>query len=260
MEAKGICFGYGKLTQELADVSLRLAPGRVTAIVGPNGSGKSTLLGVLSGHLRPSRGEVLLDDRPLSSYKARALARRLAVVHQINEAPDDLTVERLVGYGRQPYRSALRRSSEDDGEAVDWALSCTGLGDRRDTRLDRLSGGERQRAWIAMALAQRTGILLLDEPTTYLDMYHQIEVLELIRRLNREQGMTIGMVLHDINQAIRYSDDIVVMRSGRVAASGASDETIDPALMRDVYGVEVVVREDAEAGRIVLPLGIAAGS
>ncbi|WP_020618818.1 ABC transporter ATP-binding protein [Paenibacillus daejeonensis] len=257
MELKGLTFSYDGRIDQLKQVEDRIPTGQITTIIGPNGSGKSTLLGVMARNLSPREGEAVLDGKAIIAYAPKELARKLAVVHQHNDAPPDLTVQRLVAYGRLPHRRMWSQQSEEDEAAIQWALESTRLLDKRESRLCTLSGGERQRAWIAMALAQRTKLLFLDEPTTFLDMYHQIELLELIRHLNEEHGITIVMVLHDINQALRYSHHLIVMKEGEARLSGAPREVITSAALADIYGVKAVLREDDQAGLVVLPLGTA---
>lgn len=258
MDVNQLNFSYvpkqGK--RQLQEVNCRFPQGKITAIIGPNGCGKSTLLGVMSQNYKPQSGEVVLDGKAIAAYKTKELARKLAVVHQQNEAPFDLTVERLVTFGRNAHKGLFAMQREEDEQAVEWALGCTNLFEKRDTTLDQLSGGEKQRVWIAMALAQRTPTLFLDEPTTFLDIFYQIELLELIRNLNVTYGLTIIMVLHDINHAIRYSDEIVVMKEGKVCLQGTPRDVITVETIQSVYGVKSVIREDEEAGLSVLPIGI----
>lgn len=258
MELKEITYSYDKKIDTLKHVTAEIAKGKITTIIGPNGSGKSTLLGVMARNFTPKNGEIILDGKSLVDFKPKELARKLAVVHQQNDAPIDMTVEKLASYGRIPHRSMWSQgqgASEDDS-AIEWALMSTKLLEKRKSRLDQLSGGQRQRAWIAMALAQKTPFLFLDEPTTYLDMYYQIEVLDLIRSLNEEFGLTIIMVLHDVNQAVRYSDMIMVMKDGEIVMSGAPEEVITEEAMKEIYGVNVAIRRDEQTGMIVVPLGI----
>jgi len=257
MELDGITYSYDRRTDRLKGVTASVEPGTMTAIIGPNGSGKSTLLGVMARNLAPSGGRAVLDGKALAAYKPKELARKLAVVHQSNEAPGDLTVERLAYYGRLPYRNLLTPRTDEDEAAVEWALRCTNLLSRRGTPIGELSGGERQRAWIAVALAQKTPILFLDEPTAYLDMYYQIELLELIRRLNAEHRLTIVIVLHDLNQAVRYCDEIIVMKDGRAVRQGTPEQVVTPGTIRDIYGVDAVVRRDERAGLYIVPVGTA---
>jgi len=256
MEINRVVFSHDKRRNHLKDIQAALAPGRITTIIGPNGCGKSTLLGVMSGLYRPQSGQAVIDGKAVHRYSARELARKLAAVHQQNSAPADITVERLVGYGRIPRRGWFGGNGEDDREAIEWALSCTDLADKRETSVEQLSGGERQRVWLAMALAQKTPMLFLDEPTTFLDMYYQLEMLELVRRLNREYNLTIAMVLHDINQAIRYSDYIIAMKDGRVVAQGLPQEVITRESVKDIYGVHVIVGHEEGAGIYIVPVGI----
>lgn len=258
MDISQLAFAYDakRGAMQLKDVNCQFQRGKVTTIIGPNGCGKSTLLGIMSQNYKPMRGEVLLDGKSISSYKSRELAKKLAVVHQQNEAPTDMTVEKLVRLGRMAHMGLLSAFSSADEDAVEWALSSTNLTARRDTTLEKLSGGEKQRAWIAMALAQQTKLLFLDEPTTFLDIYYQIEVLELVRQLNHTHGFTIVMVLHDLNQAIRYSDHLIVMKEGQIYGQGAPAELVTSALIEAVYSVRSIVREEAETGMHVVSIGI----
>ncbi|WP_042170729.1 ABC transporter ATP-binding protein [Paenibacillus gorillae] len=256
MEINKLSFSYDKQSDSIKNVTCTVAEGAITTIIGPNGSGKSTLLGLMSRNYAPRHGQIVLDGKALSGYKPKELAKKLAVVHQHNEAPADMTVEKLVGFGRLPHKGMFRQDSSDGEAAVEWALASTNLIGKRQLRIDRLSGGERQRVWIAMALAQKTPILFLDEPTTYLDIYYQFEILELVKKLNAEHGLTIVMVLHDINQAIRYSDNLIVMKEGEVLIMGEPEIVVTPAVMRTVYGVDVKISHDEESGIYMLPLGI----
>ncbi|ANF98267.1 ABC transporter ATP-binding protein [Paenibacillus bovis] len=256
MDIKEITFSYDRKVDRLHQVNAEIQPGRITTIIGPNGCGKSTLLNVMSSNAVPRQGQIILDGQDIRQYRPRELARKLAVVHQQNEAPADLTVEQLVRFGRLPYKTLLSSRREEDDQAVEWALKCTNLEERRYRTLDQLSGGEQQRVWIAMALAQRTPVLFLDEPTTYLDMYYQLEIMELIERLNREHGLTIVMVLHDINQAIRYSHHLIAMKEGRIVMSGEPKQIVTAELIRSVYDVHVAVRQDEEAGLYVIPVSV----
>ncbi|WP_262174089.1 ABC transporter ATP-binding protein [Saccharococcus sp. Marseille-Q5394] len=256
MDIKEVAFSYDKKRDTLRGIDSTIDIGKVTTIIGPNGCGKSTLLGVMSNHYQPQNGDVLLDGKSLAEFKPKELARKLAVVHQQNNAPSDMTVEKLTAYGRIPYKSLFASSTKEDEEAIEWALSSTNLLDRRHMPIDSLSGGQMQRVWIAMALTQKTPYLFLDEPTTYLDIFYQYELLELIRSLNKEHGISIVMVLHDINQAIKYSDVIIVMKDGRIAAKGKPEDIITAELIRDIYGVNVVVKHDKDAGTYIVPVGI----
>ncbi|PWH07305.1 Fe(3+)-dicitrate ABC transporter ATP-binding protein [Brachybacterium endophyticum] len=238
--------GYGEKVV-LDEVSLTFAKGRFTAVVGPNGCGKSTMLRALARTLPVREGRVLLDGRPLAEHRSRAIARRLALLPQEPVVPDGITVRGLVDRGRHPYRSALRRRLPGDAEAVETAMRATGVDRVSETLVTGLSGGQRQRAWIAMVLAQQTEHVLLDEPTSFLDIAHQIDVLHLCQDM-RADGRTVVAVLHDLNQAARYADEIVVLHEGRVRAQGAPHEVIDEALLREVFGLEAEIARDPQSG------------
>ncbi|MGY2895570.1 ABC transporter ATP-binding protein [Deinococcus sp. UYEF24] len=231
------------------DLNLNVAGGRVTSIIGPNGCGKSTLLRALARLMPGSGGQVSLYGQALHTLKSRDIARRLAILPQGPVAPEGLSVEDLVWFGRHPHQGRFPVRRQGDQEAVTWALDQTGMKVFAGRTLDTLSGGQRQRAWIAMSLAQQTEILLLDEPTTYLDLSHQLEVLHLTQRLNRAQGKTVVMVLHDLNQAVRYSDEIIAMHQGVVYAQGEPQDVLTPALLADVFGLKAHILRDPDTGR-----------
>lgn len=256
MEISHLHFSYNGKTEHLKGINETIEHGKITTIIGPNGCGKSTLLSVLCRTHAPTSGQIILNGKEIAQYKPKELATQLAVVHQQNEAPIDMTVEKLVGFGRIPHKKFMTASSDEDREAVEWALTCCNLLQKRDKRIADLSGGERQRVWIGMALAQKTPILFLDEPTTYLDMYYQIELLELIQSLNRQQKLTIVMVLHDINQAVRYSDLIIAMKDGKIISRGRPEIVVDEQMIRTIYGVNAVVKGDDDTGTYIVPLGI----
>ena len=218
-------------------ISLDIPEGKVTAIIGPNGCGKSTTLKALS-RILPYKGSVTFKGQEMSTLSQREFAKCLAILTQSPQAPSDLTVNDLVEMGRFPHRGFLGRAGKDDGEHVEWALEQTGVKEMRYRLLNTLSGGERQRAWIAMALAQRPEVLLLDEPTTYLDICHQLEIMQLIGRLNQELGLTVVMVVHDLNHAIMYADHVVVVKAGQLVTSGAPREIIAADLLADVFKVK----------------------
>ena len=218
-------------------ISLDIPEGKVTAIIGPNGCGKSTTLKALS-RILPYKGSVTFKGQEMSTLSQREFAKCLAILTQSPQAPSDLTVNDLVEMGRFPHRGFLGRAGKDDKEHVEWALEQTGVKEMRYRLLNTLSGGERQRAWIAMALAQRPEVLLLDEPTTYLDICHQLEIMQLIGRLNQELGLTVVMVVHDLNHAIMYADHVVVVKAGRLVTSGAPREIITAELLADVFKVK----------------------
>ena len=230
-------------------ISLDIPEGKVTAIIGPNGCGKSTTLKALS-RILPYKGSVTFKGQEMSTLSQREFAKCLAILTQSPQAPSDLTVNDLVEMGRFPHRGFLGRAGKDDKEHVEWALEQTGVKEMRYRLLNTLSGGERQRAWIAMALAQRPEVLLLDEPTTYLDICHQLEIMQLIGRLNQELGLTVVMVVHDLNHAIMYADHVVVVKAGQLVTSGAPREIITAELLADVFKVkadEFVLSNDLRA-------------
>jgi iron complex transport system ATP-binding protein len=223
--------------QVLHDISLQLPAGRISALCGPNGSGKSSLLRCLAGLLTPQAGRVLLGTDAVAALPPVQRARRLAVLAQSNLSPAGMTVAELVACGRFAHTGLRGRFGPDDRHWVEWAIEACGLGHLRNRALGQLSGGERQRAWLAMALAQGSRVLLLDEPTTYLDMRHQVEVLQRVRSLAREYGLTVVWVLHDLNQAAALSDHLVLLEAGRVAAAGAPSEVAGAAVLERVFGI-----------------------
>ncbi|GAA1903959.1 ABC transporter ATP-binding protein [Nocardioides lentus] len=248
LAADGLVAGHGDRVVVPA-LDLAIEAGTITALVGPNGSGKSTLLMTLARVLRARGGVVRLDDVPLGELGSTAIARRLGVLPQTPAAPAGARVREVVEQGRFPQRGAWAMLRRRDDGAIDRALALTGLGDLADRRLEALSGGERQRVWIAMTLAQETGVLLLDEPTTALDVRHQLDLMRLVERLRDEQGMTVVMVLHDLNQAARHADRLVAMREGRVRADGPPDAVLTPATLLDVFDLPAVVVDDPVTGR-----------
>lgn len=238
------------------NLNLTVPTGRITAIVGANACGKSTLLRALARLLAPRQGVVELDGVALRSVPTRELARKLGILPQTPVAPEGLTVLDLVGRGRSPHQTWWRQWSAADEEAVHAALEATSLTDLAERPVDELSGGQRQRAWIAMAVAQGTPVLLLDEPTTYLDLAHQIDVLDLITDLNRREGRTIVMVLHDLNQACRYADHVIAMKAGRIVAEGAPADVVTEATVEDVFDLHCRITPDPVSGTpLVIPLG-----
>ncbi|MFB4322075.1 ABC transporter ATP-binding protein [Priestia sp. BR_2] len=234
LEAKGLGLSYGgDFIFENLDLTVPI--GKITVFIGSNGCGKSTLLRSMARLLKPQRGSVVLNGADIASLSTKDVARKLAILPQGPTAPEGLTVMQLVKQGRYPYQSWLRQWSREDEEAVTAALESTGLTELADRTVDSLSGGQRQRAWIAMTLAQETPLILLDEPTTYLDLTHQIEVLDLLYDLNAKEQRTIVMVLHDINLACRYADHIVAIRDGSIKAEGKPGDIINSDLMQTVF-------------------------
>ena len=239
---KDVSFSYGK-NQILKGASLEIPKGKITTILGANGCGKSTLFSLMTKNLIPDRGRIFLGKKNISNLRLNEFALKAAIVHQYNTAADDMTVERLVSFGRTPHLGLMGIQGDEDEKYVEWAMEVTNITEYRDREISRLSGGQRQRVWIAMALAQGTEILFLDEPTTYLDIRYQIEILELVRKLNREYGMTIIMVLHEINQAIYFSDRIIGLCQGKVLIQGKPDEVITSESIRELYGIDLKVTE-----------------
>lgn len=240
----------------IESLDLTIPPGRITAIVGANACGKSTLLRSMSRLLAPRGGHVLLDGKEVHRLPSKELARTLGLLPQSPIAPEGITVSDLVGRGRHPHQRMLSRWSREDDEAVAEALEATQTVDLADRPVDELSGGQRQRVWIAMALAQRTDLLLLDEPTTFLDVSHQVEVLDLLTDLNRSLGTTIVLVLHDLNLAARYADHLIALASGRLHAAGTPERVLTPETVHAVFGLRSEVITDPTSGRpLMLPLG-----
>jgi iron complex transport system ATP-binding protein len=238
------------------DLDLTVPPGRITVIVGANACGKSTLLRALARLLTPRAGTVRLDGRSVHAMPTRQVAKQLGILPQSPVAPEGLTVIDLVTRGRSPHQTWWRQWSAADEAAVTEALRATEMTDLADRPVDELSGGQRQRAWIAMAVAQETPVLLLDEPTTFLDLAHQIDVLDLVVDLNRREGRTVVMVLHDLNQACRYADHVIAMKAGRIVAEGAPSEVVTPALVEDVFDVRCQVMIDPVSETpLVIPTG-----
>lgn len=252
-DIKGLTFSYGT-NEVIKGLDLSIKQGKVTTLIGANGCGKSTLFNLITKNLRPNSGEIRLEGKDISQVKLKDFARQVAIVHQYNTAPADISVEKLVAFGRTPYHGfGSPSNSEEDEEKIKRALEITNTEKLKDKAVAQLSGGQKQRVWIAMALAQDTKILFLDEPTTYLDIRYQLQILKLVRKLNEEYGMTVIMVLHDINQSLYYSDEIVAMKDGRITAQGKPDEIITSKLIKNVYDVELGI--SAVNGRpFVLPV------
>lgn len=229
---------------QLNDIDLHIKAGEIVSVIGPNGSGKSTYLRVLSRLIKPQKGEVLIDGKFIHTMKSLDVAKKLAMLPQIQDHQLDLTVGELVEFGRYPHRGAHGRLSQEDDEIIQWALRVTKLAAYKDRLLQSLSGGERQRAWIAMAIAQRPKVLLLDEPTTFLDIAHQLEVMELVKELNAKFGMTIVMVLHDINQAARYSDRLIVFKNGEIQYDGLPQCVLCREMFQTIFEIDADIYEE----------------
>jgi iron complex transport system ATP-binding protein len=250
-----LTLGYGKKTIA-EDLHVAIPDGHFTAIIGPNGCGKSTLLRTLSRLMTPQHGQVLLDGEQIQRFNSKEVARRIGLLAQNATTPGDITVQELVARGRYPHQPLFTRWRKEDDEAVNRAMQATGVTELANQSVDTLSGGQRQRAWIAMVLAQETAIMLLDEPTTWLDISHQIDLLELLSELNREQGYTLAAVLHDLNQACRYATHLIALRDGKIIAEGAPKEIVTAELIEKIYGLRCLIIEDPVAGTpLVVPLG-----
>lgn len=247
IKLENISFSYNKKKEFIQDLSLEFKSGEITTILGPNGSGKSTLLHMMSTYLKPKSGKIYLGDKDLGKLKQKEIAKYISCVYQENEAPDDITVRDLVSFGRNIYSNVKKEDKEENKRMIDFALKATGIEEIQDKKVVNLSGGQKQRAFIAMSLAQNTEVLLLDEPTTYLDIYHQIEILEVVKSLNEKYNITIVMVLHDLNQAINYSHNIVIMKNGKLIKQGKSTEVLNEQTIKDVYNVSGYIhKEDNE--------------
>ncbi|MDV6012745.1 ABC transporter ATP-binding protein [Haloechinothrix sp. LS1_15] len=247
LSVDGLAAGHGA-HRVVSDVSLGFTAGELTVLVGPNGCGKSTVLRTIAGLQPALAGEVRVGGAPLESYSRRALARRVAFLPQTPQVPAGLTVRELVRHGRYAHRGALGRHRPEDTEAVEWALAVTDAEPLAAARLDELSGGERQRAWLATVLAQRADIVLLDEPTTYLDLRHQFEVLDVVRALARDHGIACGVVLHDLMQAAAYADTVVVLAEKGVLCSGPPESVLTSSAIHRAFGIDVTVMRDPESG------------
>ena len=234
---------YGN-KEALKNITLQINSGKIVTVIGPNGSGKSTFIKAISRCIKPSKGNIFLDDQNINRINTKEIAKNLAVLPQVKNVPSDISVEELVSYGRYPHLSFGKRLLREDNEIVDWALKKTGLIELKKRLVFTLSGGERQRAWIAMSLAKKPKGLLLDEPTTFLDISFQLEVLELIKELNKNLGITVVMVLHDLNQASRYSDEIMVMSHGEICDYETPDKIIRRPMLKNIFGIDADIYED----------------
>lgn len=251
-----LCIGYDeKLIVDQLDLSIK--QGKITSLVGANGSGKSTILKGISRLLKPQSGYVYLNGKLISQQKTSDVAKQLAILPQNPTAPEGLTVAELIAYGRFPHQKGMGSLSKKDKEIIAWAVDITGMRKFANRAVDHLSGGQRQKAWIAMALAQDTEIMFLDEPTTFLDMAHQIEVLQLLEKLNVEEKRTIVMVIHDLNHASRYSQEIVAIKKGRIVQSGPPAQVMNAELLETVFGVKCSIIHDSMTGKpFCIPYGL----
>ncbi|MGX4585494.1 ABC transporter ATP-binding protein [Paenibacillus chitinolyticus] len=247
LHTSGLHIGYGDLSI-VNDLNISIPQGKITALVGANGSGKSTILKTMARLMKPASGGVLLDGVSIHSKSTREVAKELAILPQNPSAPAGLTVTELVAYGRYPHQSGFGTVSSEDKRVISWALDVTGMMPFHARPVDQLSGGQRQRAWIAMALAQQTDILFLDEPTTFLDMAHQLEVLQLLYKLNSEEKRTIVMVIHDLNHASRYAQHIVAIKSGSVICEGSPADVMNQDMLREVFSIHADIVTDPRTG------------
>ncbi len=256
IETKNLCVGYEeKIVVE--DFSLNICEGEMVSIIGPNGSGKSTILKAISRLLKHQGGAIYLEKEDISDMNIKNIAQKMSTLSQHNRSPEDIKVKELIYYGRLPHKKWHERRNKEDDEIINWAINQTSLNGYEDKNVSELSGGERQRVWIAMALAQKPKLLLLDEPTTYLDICHQLEVMELVKSLNKELNLTVIMVLHDLGQAAKYSHRVVVLKDGNLAVEGRPYDVLTEDLIREVYNVEVCIRKDILKGEVIIhPMGV----
>ncbi|WP_029268109.1 ABC transporter ATP-binding protein [Virgibacillus alimentarius] len=242
LRTKDVSFEHS-VSFQLNGVNLNINQGEIVSLVGPNGSGKSTLLRLISRLIKPKEGEIILDGSVIDSMKSKDVAKKLAMLPQMQEQQSDLTVQELIEFGRYPHRKSHSRLAREDEEIIQWAIEVTNLTNYKNRMLHSLSGGERQRAWIALAIAQRPKILLLDEPTTFLDIAHQLDVMELVQQLNKQFGMTVLMVLHDINQAARYSNRLVVMKNGNIHYDGIPQCVLCREMFQSIFQIDATIHK-----------------
>ncbi|WP_342581725.1 ABC transporter ATP-binding protein [Ureibacillus sp. FSL W7-1570] len=255
LTAKNLYAGYDKKTV-LQDVTITIPSNKISVIIGGNGCGKSTLLKTMARLIKPASGQVMLDGKPIHQISTKQLARVLGYLPQSPIVPEGITVVDLVGRGRFPHHSFLKGWTSKDDEAVSEAMEIMNITDLADRYIDELSGGQRQRVWIAMALAQQTDILFLDEPTTYLDITYQVEILDMLTDLNRKRGTTIVLVLHDINLSARYADHIFAFQQGKLVAEGTPSEVINSQLIKDVFGLDcTVIQDPVSLSPSIVPIG-----
>ncbi|MGV2622699.1 ABC transporter ATP-binding protein [Halobacillus sp. ACCC02827] len=245
-EQVGIAYGDHHVVR---DLDLDIPENQITTIIGPNGCGKSTILKALARIHSVQEGSIYLDGKAIKKESTKEIAKKMGVLPQTPKAPSGLTVSELVSYGRYPHQKGFGKLSDHDREVIQWALEITGVEEFSNRSIDALSGGQRQRVWIAMALAQETELLILDEPTTYLDLAHQLEVLKLLEQLNREEGRTIVMVIHDLNHAARFADYIVALRGGKVIREGTPEDVIRKDVLKEVFQIDAEVVQDPRTNR-----------
>lgn len=234
---------YGSI-DIVKDLNLKIPKGKITTIIGSNGCGKSTVLKTIARILTPKSGDIYINEKSIKDQSSKELAKTMAVLPQSPQAPNGLTVEELIAYGRFPHQKGFGKLKKEDKEIIEWALEATGLIEFRERDIEDLSGGQRQRAWIAMALAQQTDILILDEPTTYLDLAHQLEILNLLKELNEKQGTTIVMVIHELNNAARFADYMIGMKSGKIACEGTAYEVMTKDNLKELFNIDAEIIQD----------------
>jgi iron complex transport system ATP-binding protein len=244
-KVENLTTGYEQV-RIIEGLNVSIPEGKVTTIIGPNGCGKSTLLKTLGRILKKEHGDIFLQEENMNSMSTKEIAKKLALLAQSPSAPGQLKVHELIAYGRYPHRKNVGRLTKEDMDKIDWAMEVTQTAEFREREIAALSGGQRQRVWLAMALAQETDILLLDEPTTYLDMAHQLEVLEIVEQLNKNLGCTIIMVLHDLNHAARFSDELIAMRKGQILHCGTPEQLMQPDILKDVFQIDAKIMYDEE--------------
>lgn len=244
-QIESLTTGYEN-TKIIENLNVMIQTGKITTIIGPNGCGKSTLLKTIGRILKKECGEIYLQEENMNTMSTKEIAKKLALLVQSPTAPGQLKVHELIAYGRYPHRKNVGRLTKEDNEKINWAMEVTNTGEFRNREIAALSGGQRQRVWLAMALAQETDILLLDEPTTYLDMAHQLEVLEIVQQLNKNLGCTIIMVLHDLNHAARFSDELIAMKKGEVLHMGAPEQVMTADILRNIFQIDAKIMIDQE--------------
>lgn len=250
IRTKDLNISYGNL-DIVKDLNLEIPKGKITTIIGANGCGKSTILKTLARIIKPKSGSIYINDKELNSQDSKELAKAMAVLPQSPQAPNGLTVEELISYGRFPHQKGFGKLKDEDKDIINWALEKTRILEFRDRPIEALSGGQRQRAWIAMALAQETDILLLDEPTTYLDLAHQLEVLKLLEELNKKEGRTIVMVIHELNNAARFADHMIGVKNGKIVCQGTAHEVMTKENLREIFNIDAEIVSEPKSGKPV---------
>lgn len=243
ISTKNLNISYGNI-DIVKDLNLEIPKGKITTIIGSNGCGKSTILKTIARIIKPKSGDIYVNNKNIKEQNPKDLAKMMAVLPQSPQAPSGLTVEELIAYGRFPHQKGFGKLKKEDNDIVTWALKSTGIEEFRDRPINDLSGGQRQRAWIAMALAQQTDILILDEPTTYLDLAHQLEVLKLLEELNKKQGTTIVMVIHELNNAARFADHMIGVKKGKIVCEGSSYEVMTKENLRELFNIDAEIVND----------------